>query len=394
MSQIEVTSNYDEIDLAFERGNRGIVLPGGTRSSKTVSALQWIVIYCLTNTGKEIAICRDKMSNLKKTTLKDFEAICLGFGEYEVALYPDVKINKSDWTASINGNNISFFGLNDDPMRVYGFGSDIFYINEMISTYKNTFDHLEQRCRGFWIGDCNPSEPNSWVYKLEQRPDVHFYRSTYLDNPFLTKQIIDKIESYEPNDLNIKQGTADERKWSIYGRGEVFKGKEIIFGDWDNFEDDPEDYDYMFYGLDWGWNDPFVTVKLWINGKDLFVKEIIYGSEIEWTDIITTLKAEQPLRDQTTYLVCDYSEGRSIRDLQKEGIPAHKCKKGQGSVLQGIRKMQAMDIHVHKDSQNIMNEFNNYKFKTDPKTDTLLDIPVDRDNHACDAIRYPILTFL
>jgi len=391
--KLKATINYGRIEDAHRSGQKGIILPGGTRSSKTISALQWILVYCMRNTGKEIAICRDSMTNLRRTVLKDFEALCYGYKGYP-AMHPRLHINKSDWTCKINGNMITFFGLNDDSMRVYGFATDIFFINEAISTYRNTFDQLEQRCNEFWLADCNPSEPNSWVYQLPLRDDVTEFRSTYKDNPFLPKTIISKIESYEPTEHNIAQGTADARKWCIYGQGQIYKGKEIIYPDWDLFDEDPTEFDYAFYGLDWGFNDPLACIKIWVAGNDLYAREIIYASGIEkMEDIIMMLKDQQDLREHKTYLVCDTNEPRSILTLQREGLPAMKAKK-TGGILDGIRKVNSYRIHVHKDSKNIQNEFNNYKFKVDSKTETIIDVPVDKDNHACDAIRYPLITFL
>ena len=396
MPRIDATTNYRAIHNAYVSNQRGIVLPGGTRSTKTISALQWIILYCYSHTGKDIAICRDTMSNLRRTIIKDFEALCYGYGDYEHAMHPNLHINKSDYTCTINGNHIAFFGVKDDPMRVYGLKTDIFFINEAISTYKNTFDQLEQRCSEFWILDCNPSEPNSWVYELNQRPDVDTFRSTYKDNPFLPKSIINKIESYEPTKENIENGTADERKWSIYGKGLVHKGKEIIYPNWETYKDEPLGYDYCFYGLDWGFNHPLACTKSIIEGNNLYVKEVIYASEIEFKDVIEILKREPLLAKMETYIVCDSAEPRSIKTLQGAGLPAMAVRKNTigGSVLDGIRKIQNMKIHIHEDSINIQREANNYKFKLDPKTDTVIDVPVKEFDDAWDSIRYPLITFL
>lgn len=390
---VEATINYEVIHDAYVGGKRGVVLPGGTRSSKTISAIQWVLIYCMQNTGKEIAICRDSLTNLRRTVLKDFEALCYGHNNF-IAMYPKLHMNKSDLTCKINGNTINFFGLIDDPMRVYGFACDIFFINEAISTYKNTFDQLEQRCREFWILDCNPSEPNSWVYELDRRNDVIEFRSTYLDNPFLPDTIIKKIESYQPNEFNDSQGTSDSRKWSIYGQGLVYKGKEIIYPNWTTYKDEPEGYDYQFFGLDWGWNDPMVCMKITLSGNDLYIREIVYGSEIEFEDLINLLLGQEALVKHQTYLVCDSAEPRSITTLQKAGLPAMKTTKGAGSILDGIRKIQSMNIHIHEDAKNMQHEANTYKFKVDEKTETVLDIPIDKNNHGWDAVRYPLITFL
>lgn len=391
--RIQTTVNYEFIDDNF--GNcRGIVLPGGTRSSKTIATIQWIIIYCLKNTGKEIAICRDTLTNLKRTTLKDFEALCYGYKGFP-SLAPSMKINKSDMYATINGNTISFFGLIDDPMRVYGLQTDIFYINEAVSTHKHTFNQLNQRNNEGFILDCNPSEPNSWVYQLEQREDVKFFRTTYLDNPFLPDDIVKEIEGYEPTPENHERGTADERMWSIYGKGQVFKGKEIIYPEWDTYKGTIEEYDNIFYGVDWGFNHPLACTEVIVNGRDLYLREIVYERGLsDMTKVSEPLLQEKAMQEGETYVVCDSSEPRSINALIQLEIPAMAVKKPPGSVLDGIRKCQSYRIHVHEESTNIQNELNNYKWKVDKRTDTVLDIPVKEFDDACDSFRYPIYTFL
>jgi phage terminase large subunit len=392
--KIKATINLAKIEEAYNEGQRGIILPGGTRSSKTISALQWILLYCMRNRGKNVVIGRDSLVNLRRTVIEDFRAICYGYEGF-TAMFPTMHMNKQDMSVKFNGNTITFIGMKDDPMRVHGLKSDVFFINECVNIPKVTFDNLEQRCREFFILDLNPSEPNSYVYKLDMRDNVTQFRSTYLDNPFLTKSQIFKIESYEDTEYNRSQGTADPRKWTVYGKGEVYKGKEIIFSNWKTYKNEPEGYDYVFYGLDWGFNDPLACVKLTVSDNDLYIREIIYGSGIEdFQEVIDILLLEPILNAQKTYLVCDTSEPRSIIALQRAGLPAMKTKKGQGSILDGIRKVNSYNLFVQEDAKNIIDEFNNYKFKIDERTDTILDIPVDKYNHACDSIRYPLITFL
>ena len=392
--EINVTSNYEFIENNIY-DNRGVVLIGGTRSSKTISAIQWIIVYCLRHTNKDIIICRDTLVNLKRTTLKDFTNLCYGFGDFP-SLAPNMKLNKSDNTATINGNNIIFIGLLDDPMRVYGLRNDIFYINEVVGTYIHTFRQLNQRCEDGFILDCNPSAPHSWVYKLKERDDVVEYRSTYEDNPFLPNSIVKEIEGYEPNAINIASGTADERMWSIYGKGVVFKGKEIIYPNWSTYRDEVKDYDHVFYGIDWGINHPLACIRVKANGNNLYLKEVIYESGIKDLSASVTprLREDFEIIGQENYVICDSAEQKSTNTLQRDEIPAFNVKKPSGSVLTGIRKMQKYNLIVHEDSVNIQKELNNYKWKVDGKTDTILDVPVKEYDDALDAIRYVVYTYL
>jgi len=306
MSVVEVstTINFEFIDDNFE-DNRILVLPGGTRSGKTIGILQWIIYYCLQNTGKEIVICRDTLTNLKRTVIKDFQALCYGHGEY-APMCPSMTLNRAELFADVNGNTITFIGLLDDPMRVYGLRSDFFYINEAVATYKHTFLQLNQRSEMGGILDCNPSEPNSWVYQLELRPDALFYRTTYKDNPFLSDDIVTEIEAYEPTKQNIENGTADERMWSVYGKGLVYKGKEIIFPTWSIYEDEITEYDQLFYGLDWGINHPLACIEVKQNGNNLYVRETVYKSGINdlESQLIPILLEEEPIKNGVTYKAC------------------------------------------------------------------------------------------
>ena len=393
VQEVKTTVNFEFIDDNFS-SSRFIVLPGGTRSGKTIAVLQWLIYYCLINTGKEIVICRDTLTNLKRTTLKDFQELCYGTDDY-TAMSPTMKLNKSEFTATINGNNITFIGLLDDPMRVYGLKSDIFYINEAISTFKHTFLQLNQRSEEGGILDCNPSAPNSWVYKLEQRDDAKFFRTTYQDNPFLNAEIVKEIEAYEPTEQNIANGTADERMWSIYGKGLVFKGKEIIYPNWNTYQNDPVEYDNIFFGLDWGINHPLACTRVVVVGRNLYVKEVIYESGLEDLDELADRLLQVPeIANGSTYVVCDNTEGRSMNSLTAKNIPCLAVKKPAGSVLDGIRKVAQYNILVHEDSHNIQNELNNYKWKVDTKTDSILDVPVKLFDDAMDSIRYPLYTFL
>lgn len=385
--EIQATVNFEFLYDEYNKGTKGCLLLGGTRSGKTYSAVQFIFWYCLNNTGKTIAVCRDTLKNLKRTTLEDFKSIAYGYNGAN-AFYPNLKINKADLFCEINGNRIEFIGLKDDPMRVYGLKTDLFYINEAVSTYKFTFNQLEQRCNEFFILDCNPSEPQSWVYELDKRDDVSQLKTTYEDNPFLPETIIKSIKGYEPTEDNISRGTANERMWSIYGKGNTFKGKEIIYANYKTFKEDPNNYDHVYFGLDWGFNDPLAVVKCWFVDNDIYIRQMYYKSEPSIDDVEKIIKENGNLT-----VVCDSAEPRSIADLIRRGLKAYKARKGQGSITTGIRRLQQKKIYVHEDSTEIINELNNYKWKVDSRTDTVMDVPVDKHNHALDSVRYIVNTF-
>jgi phage terminase large subunit len=391
VQEIQTTVNFEFIENNFD-SCRGIVLPGGTRSSKTIATIQWLIIYCHQHNHKHIVICRDTLKNLKRTTLKDFIELCYGYGDYP-AHAPTMTLNKAELTAKIGTNTIEFIGLIDDPMRVHGLKSSIFYINEAVGTYKASFTQLSYRCEDGFILDCNPSEPHHWVYELEKREDVKFFRTSFLDNPFLGDEQIKEIKSKEPTPENIERGTADEKEWSIYGLGLVFKGKDIVIPNWDTYSEDPAGYDMKIYGIDWGWNDPFCFVQVIIDGKDLYMKELMYGSHITPEEYTDRIIQEEYLMSGNTYAVCDSSEPKSVNALIENNVPAIPIKKPPGSIMDGLKKLNKYNLHIHEDSKNIQEEANKYKYKTDPRTGDVLDITIDKFNHSFDAVRYCVLAY-
>ena len=55
----------------------------------------------------------------------------------------------------------------------------------------------------------------------------------------------------------------------------------------------------------------------------------------------------------------------------------------------GIKWLQAMEIIVHPSCKNIIHELSVYKYKED-RSGNALPIPVDKDNHGIDALRYAL----
>ena len=98
-------------------------------------------------------------------------------------------------------------------------------------------------------------------------------------------------------------------------------------------------------------------------------------------DIISNLENKQ------TLVVADSSEPKSIDEIATYGINIIPANKGQGSVLQGIQKLQDQRVSITKRSVNLIKEYRNYMWVTD-KDGRILNTPIDMWNHALDAARY------
>lgn len=375
-------------------GKRGIVLEGGSRSSKTWSIIQFLLLYCQAhkNQGKEITICRDRLTWLKLTVLRDFQAVMRSVGWWQ-----DDAFNKTEMTYKLFGNRFTFIGL-DEPAKLHGLKQDIFWLNELLGTpgsayqpTKDTFDNLEQRTTDFFIVDYNPKVTKHWVYSsVLTRDDVAYIHSTMLDNPFLEDVIRKKILSYEPTPENVARGTADAVNWKVYGLGQRGQHKGVIFTNVNYVKFFPNDCNKIWYGLDFGFvNDVTALVKVGMNNGELFAQQLFYETGLT-NAAISRLMIEAGLHNRCD-IIADSAEQKSIVDLQNYGWKVEGALKGPDSVLFGINALKGYKLNVVETSYDLKTELDNYSWKEDVVTGEVSNEPVDNYNHAIDAIRYVAL---
>ena len=119
----------------------------------------------------------------------------------------------------IGGSTIHLLGADTDS-KFHGSACDYFWVNEWLDVPKEVVDQAEMRCRKFFWGDYNPKYSDHYVYdKFCSRKDLAFLKTTFRDNPFISAAEKRKILSYEPTEENVRQGTADDFLWNVYGLG-------------------------------------------------------------------------------------------------------------------------------------------------------------------------------
>jgi len=366
-----------------------IVLEGGSRSSKTFSIIQALMLLCI---GKyrgiynRILICRKDSQRARDTVWADLMNALKFYGFYKKENQRGAPMSYQLKDALFNCRGLLDFE------KVVGAETDIAWLNEANQCSKDAFDELEQRNLGFMILDYNPNfSDRHWIPEsLMKRPDVAFIHSTMLDNPFLPKKIIDKIRSYEPTDENIARGTANAFKWSVYGLGLKGRREGLVFPDFKIIPEVPAKAKFMAHGLDWGYtNDPTAHVSVWDTGTAYVIKENFYAKGMRNSQIYNTVAKDE---DLSIYDKCvaDCAEPKSIDEIHDMGMNIHPCKKGADSILYGIDKMLEKQILIVAGSVNVIEEFENYGWAKD-KNGIAMNKPVDEYNHAIDAARYVIM---
>ena len=72
--------NYEALT---NEGIRFVINQGGSRSSKTYSLCQLIIVYCLQNPNKVVSIVRKTFPALRATVMRDFFEIMRDLNIYE-----------------------------------------------------------------------------------------------------------------------------------------------------------------------------------------------------------------------------------------------------------------------------------------------------------------------
>lgn len=344
---------------------------GGTRSGKTYNILLWLIFdYCTKNNGKTITICRKTFPSVRASVMRDFLDILK-----QHRIYSEDFHNKSNSEYALFGNLVEFISL-DQPQKVRGRKRDVLFINEANELFFEDWQQLVFRTTEKIILDYNPSDEYSWIYdNVIPRKDAEFFKTTYLDNPFLDSSIQKEIELLRET---------DESYWQIYGLGERGISKSTIFQYYE-VNKIPEDAKFISYGMDFGYvNDPTVLVSVYQKDYNLYCKEHFYQTKMTANDIFYKLKEIGVNKDA---VFCDSAEPRLIDELRRMGLNTRPTIKGRDSVNAGIDLLKRYKLHITTDSSNMIQEFRNYKWVED-KGGKLTNVPRDANNHTIDSLRY------
>lgn len=358
---------------------RIVVNQGGTRSSKTYSLAQLIILKALQEQGKVYTICRKTLPALKGTAYKDFFNIL-----EEHNLYNPDKHNKSELTYKLNNNEIEFISV-DMPQKIRGRKRHILWLNEANEFRFEDWVQLSLRTTENIYLDFNPSDPYSWIYdRVMNREDCTFIKSTYLDNPFLPDETIKEIERLRDLDSNY---------WKIYGLGDMAQPTETIFRQFEICNNVPNESELIAIGMDFGYsNDPTAIVEVFKLNDNLYINELVYSKGLTNQDIAQRLRELDITRQ--TEIIADSAEPKSIEELHRQNFNVKGAKKGADSINMGIDVLRRFKLHITKNSTNALNEFKYYKWLTDKNGHIVNKPATNQQDHLIDAVRYVALNKL
>ena len=376
---METTRVFDEIAKAYRDGLRGVDSRGGTRSTKTYSALQFLVFLAVGLKAKKlISVVSETLPHLKKGAIRDFEEILQKEKIIAGTLLDDPRWNATDRVFRFNSGTIIEFFSADSPGKVHGPSRDILFINEGQNIRWETARQLMIRTREFIIVDYNPTH-EFWAHtELATDPRFRTIVSTYKDNRFLTPAQIEDIE----------KGKKNANWWRVYGLGLTGQLEGVIY-EFEQIDSMPDPRGLVrIGGLDYGFTNSKtagVDVLADVRRKILYVDEMFYGTGMHNFEIVAALNAHGfPKGGPRLYADC--AEPKANSEIKLSGFNVWPSDKGKDIVFQ-ISWMQGWEIKVTKRSLNIIREQRGYVWDTDSDGNRL-NQPIKVNDHAMDALRY------
>ena len=362
--------------IADVMGKRIICLYGGSSSSKTISALQYLTM--IGEGSKEnlvITVIGESVPVIRKSVMRDWQRIVMK------EKYDPQRFNKMENTYYFANGSIMQFIPADDENRFYAMRHDYVLIDEAYNVVKGVFDQVEIRTRFQLLLTWNPVAP-FWATKLEDiRDDVAVIHATYHDNQFLAKTIIEALE---------RRALTDPNFYRVFVLGKYGNLEGLSFSEgvnWFKCDELPEEYKRRLFVVDYGFtHDPSALLELRYADGMFWIDELEYKPGMFNRDIFNRLS---PLAFKHLEVVCDSAEPKSNAELRGLGLNIVDAVKGPDSVRFGVRTMKSFKLNVTKRSLNTIKELRNYSYKKN-RDGEFTDQPQDGWDHSIDAVRYGI----
>lgn len=377
-------------------------IQGGQGAGKTFAILWILCDYAYKTPGKEIFIASAELTKMHITVIKDFKKIMKSLGYFN-----EKHFSRDTLYVFPNGTFIKFIGLDKEDIGK-GLRSDIMFVNEANKVNFETYRELTSRARRV-IVDFNPNTKFWYHREVLTRADCQHLNLTFLDNECLSKEERAEILGYKERGYD-EDGTVKNEywanKWKIYGLGEIggvegriFNWKRCKYSDYLKINRNP-----IFY-CDWGKSDPWAIGEVKYLDGELYVHERNYRSENDWRESLTipelrniqgkgqeglvTWMFEKLYIPKDAYIVCDANREEKIMALRNMGWDyAFAAVKGPGSINAGIDILQNLDVFYTDTSTNVEYENEVYQWAKDRYGETIDGVPLDKDNHHKDGIRY------
>ena len=365
---------FDPYRYKVYRGGRG-----GAKSRSFASAL---IGYA--REGQErILCCREIQRSIKDSVKRILDDEIQRHG-----LSSEFESTLSEIRHRRTGSVFLFAGLRSDPDGIKSTeGITKCWVEEAHTVSQASLDILTPTVRvdgsEIWFS-YNPrfdDDPVHAMFTGDLPPRSLVVDVQYYHNPWFPDVLREEMEYCKSRDL-------DKYLHVWEGKTVQQSDEQVMHGVWtiDETPEPPADA-ILRYGVDWGFStDPIAGTRHWTDGDTLYIDYEVNGLGVpipKTPDLIRKL----PGADKWP-ITADNARPEMIDYCNTQGLHIDPCKKGKGSVEDGIEDLRSFNIVIHPRCKETINEFIHYRYKKDPHTGKILPIIVDADNHHIDSLRY------
>jgi phage terminase large subunit len=362
------------------------IVRGGQGAGKTISILIILINHCLNKEYREVFVISHELTKMRVTVIKDFINIMR-----EIGIFMPQRLIGGVMYRFPNGSFIKFMGLDKDDAGK-GFRCHVAYFNEVNKISFEGYRQISTRAQIVYA-DYNPDAHFFIDEHVLTRDDCDFLQLTFKDNEQLSdrerKEIMNyyKLGYFDNGEIKNKYFA---NLWQVYGLGNIGSLMGTVYDGWEVVTNMPSEAKLLGYGLDFGFSNSFTALVAVYKYNDAFiVDEILYKTGLTDDDLFLEIKNKI---NNSVYIYADSAEPKAIEALRRKGLLITATEKGTGSVVFGISIVQSKKILITQQSKNIIYEKNNYIWETD-KNGNNLNVPLKKNDHAMDAIKYFFLKY-
>lgn len=364
------------------------VLVGGRGSAKSYSVIQYLIISCLT--GDETILCtREFQNSIRKSVYSLIKIVATDLGVVD-----EFKFMRDEIICEATGSNFLFAGLNINIESIKSIPKITkCFVEEANTISRESLEILIPTIRDegseiiFVLNPDSETDPVYADYILRERDDTWVCWLNWQDNPYLPKVLLKQIEKDQEYDYE-KYMHIWEGKPKSYGRNSVFGDRVVV----KTFHSPPEEEVTYRFGCDWGFStDPMILLRCFEKDDCLYIDYESWGKHVEIDDFDEFFE-RVPLSKK--YVIkADNARPELISHMRNRNyniVPGWK-----GKIEAGVDYIKNYkNVVIHPRCENTAHDFMEYRYKVDKKTDEILPVLMDKDNHATDATRYALDTLI
>lgn len=373
---------------------------GGFRSGKSFLFQLITFLLCLRYPKLQVIYVRRTYDQLKDSVIKQFRADFEKYGQFN---YVESSKEGSRIAKFANGSNIVFRAFDRDT-NILSAEYDLACVCQVEEIQEELYKQLFGRLSGsvmpktFMLVEGNPK--GNWVkrtfYDLsdEEREKKKIF--------FLNSPTTANLENLPKDYLETLKGQYSERDFKRWALGDWQNLYGLVFSEFNEDKNiiDPISVkdigsgEKIMIGGDYGWRNP--SAFLW--GVKTYDDDIIIFDEFYESECLPEKLAKENKRHGIFTTVMDFAikrkdrDGKSLWDnLTHLGLRLVESNKDEVNNIVTVNSLfKQRKLYVCSNCVNLIWELKNYKFK-EPKMGAeknLDEEPMDKDNHAIDALLY------